>query len=143
MPPRAAVSLIPSPLVPLLPRITPAIQLWQMYADFCSCALTCWLRVNETWGASSRAAKKRGPLQSGHSRQRGLATQKGAGMLPDTLTWFLLLRYNILLWRVCNPLTSLKNWLQDSFTAFSAHKHSLIILRFIERCHLFVLSVDS
>lgn len=43
-------------------RLWLATLLWQMYADFCSCALTCWLRVNETWDATSPPAKKRGFL---------------------------------------------------------------------------------
>lgn len=42
-----------------------ATLLWQMYADFCSCALTCWVRVNETWDVTIWLAKIKGGLFRG------------------------------------------------------------------------------
>lgn len=144
MPPRTAVSLIPSPLVPPPPSASdrPFSSDRCMQISAAVLSPVGWELMRREVPAAERL-KKKGPFTQRPQQQRGLATQKGAGMPPDTLTWFLLLRYSILLWRVCNPLASLNNWLQDSFTAFSAHKRSPIMLRFAESCHLFVLSVDS
>lgn len=127
MPLRTAASLM-TPLPSLCLWL--AAPLWQMYADFCSCALTCWLRGNETWDASSRLAGGGGafrvrPQQGGSGAQMRLvccsAWHTDLVLLPI---------YNILLWGVCNPLTltPLNDWLESRFRRCSMHDHLIFML---------------
>lgn len=146
MPPSTAVSLTPLPLsasgvlfIPACPGA--AARLWQMHADFCSCALTCRLRVNETWGASSRAAKKGGPsFERDRSQPLGLGHTNGGGMSPDTLTRFCCLDAAYYFEEFVILVTSSNNWLQDPSGVLSAHKHSLIILRQIQHRQIIMFS---
>lgn len=91
-----------------------AARLWQMHADFCSCALTCRLRVNETWGASSRAAKKGGPPRERPLPAARFGPHKGRRCVAWHTDPVLLLRCSILLWRVCNPFDRLEQLIPGS-----------------------------
>lgn len=122
------------PFIPSPPQPWPAARSWQMHADFCSCALTCRLGVNETWGASSRAAKKRGPyLESDRSPAARFGPHKGRLNVAWHTDLLLLLRCSIFLWRVCNPvdLRNRSNWLQD-LCYQSVRKHFVIISRLLQ-----------
>lgn len=53
--------LLSSPRLPaVLPALWLAAVLWQMYADLCSCALTCRPGVNGMWVVTSRPGQKKG-----------------------------------------------------------------------------------
>lgn len=117
MPTRTAVSLLKPPL---LRRAAPR---WQMRADSCSCALTCRLRVNETWGTSSRPAKKRGPLKCSHNKLCG--SRKKWGPLCCLTHWpgFTACMCQ----EVNNLLTHLSHRLEDRCRRFSVLFYSYFL----------------